>query len=866
MTQALTTRVLGALFLALAAIFPARAAEERVHPYAVVVGIDRYADPQIKARPHAEADAQALYDLFTSKDYLGADARLLLGQPDAQRHSQPATRANILKALHWAAAKARRDDPVLFVFLGEGAPLGERSCYFASDSTFKGRAKNAVAAAEIEHELEGLKSQRFVAFLDVNFKGFDSGKEPAPDLNLTNFYKEFLGKDEKDHEDALTLGRVLFLANRGLSPAIELEQHGLFAQVLLDALKGKADTEGYEPDGRVTVEELKKYVEKAVPELARKYGKSREDKEQIAFVLPNHVGRFALTLNPAVAPKVSARLRQFAQLAADKNLAPELAEEGHNLLSRMPKLEAHRSLRRNYEQLADGRLTAEDFLAAREQILDGMKLSRRAALHFAARVIDAAQQVSESYIKELDLGEMVAWGTRGLYQSIDEKIPQDVKDRVDKAKEQKEVDLTMLLADVRERLGKREDLAKHKDIDLALQRMLSHLDPYTTYIDPETLSQFEREIRKNYTGVGIQIRKDAERDMILVVTPIKGSPAYRAGIKAGDVITTIVRETDSEGKPLDPPEKISTKGLSLNEAVKKILGREKTKVKLVVRRPGVDHPLEFELTRDQIDIETVFGVQRKDDDSWDYYLDHANKIAYVRLASFARYTARDLVTVMNKLKKKGINGLVLDLRFNPGGLLTSAVLISDLFIDDGMIVSIRPRVGREQRYGGEHDRSFTHFPMVCLINGGSASGSEIVAACLQDHHRAVVMGGRSYGKGSVQNIQNFEGGQLKMTTASYWRPSGKNINRASTSGKESDEWGVTPDKGHVLKLSAKEREALFEHQRDSEIIPNRGLPEPQESAQNGAVKEFKDKQLDKALEYLRGQLKYAAKITAKKAG
>src|SRR5207302_493077 len=203
------------------------------------------------------------------------------------------------------------------------------------------------------------------------------------------------------------------------------------------------------------------------------------------------------------------------------------------------------------------------------------------------------------------------------------------------------------------------------------------------------------------------------------------------------------------------------------------------------------------------------------------------------------------------LNRQGVNGFILDLRFNPGGLLTSAIEISDMFIDDGLIVTIKPRVGREIPYQGEHEGSFLNFPMVCLVNGLSASGSEIVAACLQDHERAIVMGERSYGKGSVQNIQTFEGGELKFTTASFWRPSGKNLNKSSTHGREDEDWGVIPNRGYVINLSEKEREQLYEHLHDSEIIPRRDLPAKEKKA------EFKDRQLEMALEYLRGQIRTA---------
>jgi carboxyl-terminal processing protease len=159
---------------------------------------------------------------------------------------------------------------------------------------------------------------------------------------------------------------------------------------------------------------------------------------------------------------------------------------------------------------------------------------------------------------------------------------------------------------------------------------------------------------------------------------------------------------DSEGKKIDPPEVFSTKGVSTNDIVKKILGQPKTKVKLTVEREGVDKPLEFELTRALIETESVMGYKRKVDADWDYYVDPENKIAYVRLTSFAQNTARDLAKVMRALDKEQIKGLVLDLRFNPGGYLTSATEISDLFIDDGLIVTIKPRAGREQTYFGHH--------------------------------------------------------------------------------------------------------------------------------------------------------------------
>src|SRR6516162_7089786 len=195
-----------------------------------------------------------------------------------------------------------------------------------------------------------------------------------------------------------------------------------------------------------------------------------------------------------------------------------------------------------------------------------------------------------------------------------------------------------------------------------------------------------------------------------------------------------------------------------------------TRIKLLVEREGHDKPLEFNLIRGRVEVESVLGAKRNEDDTWNYVIDPENKICYVRLTQFSRNTQRDLDKVMRKLSKAGVKGFILDLRFNPGGLLDSAVKISDMFIDDGMIVTIRPRNGPETSYVGRSDGSYTAFPMVCLVNGYSASASEIVAACLQDHGRAIVIGSRSYGKGSVQTIHSFDSGVLKLTTATYWRP------------------------------------------------------------------------------------------------
>ena len=851
----------------------ARNASAKPRTLVVLVGISNYADNQIKPRPHAEADVLALHQLLSNKAHLDAnpaDIKLLLGKPTGK--AEAATRDNFLKAIRWAVEQAQPQDTLLLGFIGQGGPLGtsgDLRCYFLADSTFKQREKTAVAAEEIEEAFKKFKG-RLAVFLDIDFTGFtEEGASTAvaePTLGKAP-YREFLGDDgTEDH--APIAGRVAFLATNGLNTSLDLDKHGLFATVLLEALAGKADTDGYEADGLVTVDELAKYLNKRLPELARQHGKTEKQREQEHFILSGPRTHFVLTRNPPAWAESVKRLEKFEQLVQANTIQSPFVEEGRALLERMPTLKKKQELRKAYQQLVDGKSDLATFTNVRENILESMKLREADAAQFARKVLEAIEIIKEDYVREVNEGQMVGWAIRELYNYLEEPIPPQTEARL------KNVDtisaiqpLRKLLIEARKDLGKREDLDNLKDLTIALQRMLNKLDPHTTYIDPEARKQFEKEIAGNFTGIGIQIRKDVASDRLLIITPIKGSPAQKAGLQAGDIITTIIREVDSDGNPLSPTEVTDTKGLALNKAVKMILGQPNTKVKLRVQREGQDKPLEFEIQRGNIEIESVLGYRRKRDGKgeWDFMIDPKNKIGYVRLSSFARNTFRDMDSAIKELRKQGLKGLVLDLRFNPGGLLDIAIKVTDLFIDDGLVVSVRPRGGslRETRFNGRHEGSLLDFPIVCLINGYSASGSEIVSAALQDHARALIIGERSYGKGSVQNIRDFEvmdprtgeieKAEIKLTTASFWRPNGKNLNKASTSGKEEEEWGVIPDK--VIKLTARERRDLAEYQRNVEIIEPIGKP--------SKLKEIKDRQLEAALEYLRGQIKLAGRASTR---
>ena len=283
-------------------------------------------------------------------------------------------------------------------------------------------------------------------------------------------------------------------------------------------------------------------------------------------------------------------------------------------------------------------------------------------------------------MKEIKPGKMAAWAIQGLFRRVEEKVPADIASQLEKPESLNGEAIMKLLTDARLKLGRREDLDKGKDVDVTLQRMMVNMEPYTTYIDAETKATLDKEIQGNFTGIGVQIRKDSVTDMLLVVTPIKDSPAFKAGVQAGDIITKIILDVDNKGNKLDKPEVISTKGLATNDAVKKILGKPGTPVTIFIQREGEPKEREIKLVRNRIEVESVLGYSRKPDATWNWFVDPKSKIGYIRLTSFARNSARDMARALDEMRKQGMKGLVFDLRFNPGGTLDSAVLSSDMFI------------------------------------------------------------------------------------------------------------------------------------------------------------------------------------------
>lgn len=364
-----------------------------------------------------------------------------------------------------------------------------------------------------------------------------------------------------------------------------------------------------------------------------------------------------------------------------------------------------------------------------------------------------------------------------------------------------------------------EPVDEEKLIEAAVNGMLQSLDPHSAFLPPERVKQMQVSIRGEFGGLGIEVTM--ENGYVKVVTPIDDTPAARAGVQPNDLLTHI--------------DGTSVQGLTLTEAVKEMRGAVGTDIVLTVNRAGVPEAFDITITRAVIKVQSVRARAE-------------GNVAYVRITSFTEQTESGLRKSMKKLKEEigdDIAGVILDLRNNPGGLLDQAIAVSDAFLDRGEIVSTRARdVSAIERYNAKPGDLASGLPIIVLINGGSASASEIVAGALQDHKRAILMGTTSFGKGSVQSIMQLGGGnQLKLTTARYYTPSGNSIQAT----------GIIPDidvpqgRLEVADNPRQRSEADLRNRLDNDTGSENGAGEGDAEV----VEERVDYQLQRALDAIR---------------
>jgi len=356
----------------------------------------------------------------------------------------------------------------------------------------------------------------------------------------------------------------------------------------------------------------------------------------------------------------------------------------------------------------------------------------------------------------------------------------------------------------------------------AIKGMLSSLDPHSSFLNPEAYKEMQAETKGEFGGIGIQI--GVKEGMLTVIAPIEDTPAYRAGIKAGDKIIKINNEAARE--------------MSLHDAVSKMRGAPKTPVTIAILREGWKETKEFTLVREIIKIKSVKSKLLEDG------------IGYVKISQFQEQTAADLSTVMEKLTQEKINSLILDLRNNPGGLLNSAVSVTSQFLPPNkLVVYIKGRKGDRTEYNTADDRPSYDAPMIVLVNEGSASASEIVAGALKDWNRAVILGAKTFGKGSVQSVIPLsDGSGLRLTTAIYYTPKGTSIQAT----------GIVPD--IIVKLEPKEKgkehpviPVIREKDLQRHLENNLEQEEPKEPEEMAPieVEEKDDTQLQRAIDLLK---------------
>ena len=352
-----------------------------------------------------------------------------------------------------------------------------------------------------------------------------------------------------------------------------------------------------------------------------------------------------------------------------------------------------------------------------------------------------------------------------------------------------------------------DDSPKTKDdlFNLSLNGMLNSLDPYSAYLPPVDYDKMNETLDQRFAGIGAELALAPKTKALTVTALIYGSAAQKAGLKPGDEILTI------DGN--------STKGKSVSQAVEQLRGRPGEVVALSVQRAGAETPVTIEITRSIIATASAVGDRRLTDGQWDYFLPDSEGIAYIRITGFGFQTAKEMARLIPALLKKGMRGLIIDLRGNPGGTLNSAVELCNLFVpENDVIVSIHSRTSVRDIRAQKGDK-FRSFPIAILIDGQTASASEIVSSCLQDSSgktapdgstlNVKVIGSRSFGKGAVQDVFTLtpDQGAVKFTVAGYVSPGGKNIHRFQNA-KSTDQWGVMPDEGFKVELPAKDASKL----------------------------------------------------------
>jgi carboxyl-terminal processing protease len=419
------------------------------------------------------------------------------------------------------------------------------------------------------------------------------------------------------------------------------------------------------------------------------------------------------------------------------------------------------------------------------------------ASNYAQPVNFTIAAIADQYVRELSPQELLLAAVTGLYEAARQPIPPTLPGQV--AKAVTEQDRLELLVRVRQELGRIEPLNASDAFLISVRAMIRTLDPHTAIIPGEELNRGTVDMVNQ--GAGLELADNLGTGPLIVKTVIPGGAAQRAGLRPGDQITHV--------------DGLATQGISAADLQGRLSGTlygpsgaaagAKRRVRLTVLRPGTKVPRSVTVENFPFRAETVLGVSREADNSWDYLVDKDLQIAQVRLGPLNHGTADELRQLLTGLTAQGLRGLILDLRWCPGGFLNEAIAITDLFLSEGRIASVKYRHARrmDEEHTAKGQNSFPDIPIVVLVNGDTSGGAELIAAALQDNNRALIAGQRTLGKASVQSLVPLPVGNLgmKLSTGTFFRPNGKSLHRFPDS-KPGDDWGVRPDPKHEFRISA----------------------------------------------------------------
>lgn len=508
--------------------------------------------------------------------------------------------------------------------------------------------------------------------------------------------------------------------------------------------------------------------------------------------------------------------------------------------------------------------------SAQEQPKEAVKddeakiVNMQTAQQFMTRLNRGIELLSKNLYRPVDEDQAAVEAIRGLYKHLNRSVPKEIEDRFPRGPGQKKSDKFedqlkdaldeldgiasktparfALLTDAYMQLGNRKAYIGN-DAGTAFRAVLRNFEGKAEVLSPESVTRLRRYHNTSKFGeIGLEFVRATKNGPLVVVSTVKDGPAHRGGVRVGDQIVRFDLFADYRHQPLPEPQAFSTRKYVDATVNRMLFGWRGEKVRLAFERDGMMR--ELTLVREAVKREAFVGAVRKDDNSWNYFVDEKEKIAYVRILDFMRTEVLgDFEELLTQLAEQKIRGLILDLRYVGSGSTETAVAFADLFIDEEPIVEIRGRNADSGLRKGTKERRL-NVPMACLVNGEGSVCGEIIASCLQDQRRAAIVGERTAGSGAVVQYYPFEGGILQITTAHCYRPNGKALDRAMAEAEKSADWGVTPDRGLAIELTAADREALrqsFDRQR---LLKEDGV----------RAEAFRDLEREAAVTYLRGKI------------